>query len=87
MAEFQLEIGDTVGDFEVVSRASNDNNDELQYTIVSKAHADERRKAAEAVAQRQQEIDAAPAESAPETPAEVAAPAAASEEPQTLLPR
>lgn len=87
MAEFQFDIGDSIGEFEVVSRAENSLNGELQYTVVSKADADARRKAqeeAEAEAAKQEELRLG---SLPETPTEDAAPAVASEVPETLAPR
>lgn len=96
MANFAYDIGDQVGEFEVISRSENTENGELQYTIVSKADAEKRheieereranREAAEAQSQLDLETEAA-INTAPPTPAEDAAQAAASEVPETLQPK
>ena len=83
MADFQFDIGDKIGDFEVVSRSENSLSGELQYTVISKAHADARR-AEEKAAEEAAQIAAG---EAPDTAPEDAAQAVASEEPEILHPR
>ena len=76
MADFAYDIGDQIGEFEVVSRSENTENGELQYTIISKAHAAARRKVEEERAKAEAEVAL-----------QVDAQAAASEEPETLQPK
>lgn len=94
MADFALDIDQVLTDengheFEVVARAELTVNGELQYTVVSKEHADVRRQ--EQADREEQERLAAETEAAintpPPAPTEDAAPAAASEEPETLQPK
>lgn len=87
MADFQYDIGDQIGEFEVVSRSENTLNGELQYTVISKDHAEARRKAdEEAAAEAEKQLQLQTGE-APETPLGDAAPAEAPEEPEILHPR
>lgn len=83
MADFQFDIGDEIGGFEVVSRSENTGTGELQYTVISKAHAADRRKVEEDAKQAELALTG----DAPETPAGEAAPAVAPEEPEILHPR
>lgn len=84
MAEFAYDIGQEVtvdgAVFEVVSRSENDSTDELQYTIISKSHADDRR-AVEAEAERLANPEIS------DTAAEPAATAQPEQPPQTFMPR
>ncbi len=94
MTDFHFDIGETITDvngaeFEVVSRTENTFNGELSYTIISKAHADARRQEqADREAQEQLDLETQAAiNTPPPAPTEDAAPAAASEEPETLQPK